>query len=136
MFKDLHPHLNDPINVRLLRDIADTFETSSRRFVIVSPVQRIPVEVEKDIALVEYPLPARDQFGAMLESVIKHFKSSVAVTITLDSNDRERLLTAASGLTLDEAKRALTKYIAASNCLDGKAVSAMLRESWLPKIGR
>ena len=43
---DFHPYLDDPVNVRLLRDAAQALKTSYKTLVLASPVLRIPPELE------------------------------------------------------------------------------------------
>ena len=47
LFKDLHPFLNDTALVRRLRDLTYALKTSYKTIVMLSPVLRLPPELEK-----------------------------------------------------------------------------------------
>lgn len=71
IFRDLHADLGDghrPPNsdvVRKLRDVAAAFRVGSvaRVLILVSPVLRIPRELEKDLTLVDFPFLANVTSG-------------------------------------------------------------------------
>ena len=79
VFHDLHAHLGDgagrpadPGIVRRIRDVAAAFQTgaSARTLVLVSPLLRIPPELEKDITILDFPLPGEQEIRALLDDMI------------------------------------------------------------------
>lgn len=68
---DLHPALGQAGRppgarvVRLLRDSAQTFQNGpvAKTIILVSPVPVIPAELEKEITLLDFPLPVRPRSG-------------------------------------------------------------------------
>ncbi|GIE73834.1 AAA family ATPase [Actinoplanes palleronii] len=117
VFRDLHPQHVDgqyPQNmevVRLLRDVAETFRTgrSPRCLVLLSPVLQIPAELAKDVTLVDYPLPGPEQLRGLLDAMIRGNTASGRLRVTLDEAGRERFVTAAAGLTMQEAENAYAR---------------------------
>ena len=65
IFKDLHHYLGsdhrpaDPVLLRLLRDSAATFQRSEQPacLILLSPALSLPTDVEKDVTIVDFPLP-------------------------------------------------------------------------------
>ena len=136
VFLDLHAFLDDtkrsadPTVVRLLRDVASAFKRGvvARALVIVAPVLRIPAELEKDITLVDFPLPAEDEIRALLESMIEANSRGGRIRVDLDDEGRERLSKAALGLTLHEAENAFARAMVEDGTLDIDDVDVVLEE--------
>ncbi len=105
VFKDFHPFLtkNNFAVTRKLKEIALHLKNSFKTIVLVSPVMEIPTELEKEITLLNHPLPSRDDLAVLLDKIIADVRQFHQVKIELDDAGRERLLQAALGLTLGEA---------------------------------
>lgn len=134
---DLHAHLGDdhrpadPTVVRLLRDVAAAFQSGSlaRTLLVVAPVRRIPAELEKDITLVDFPLPGEAEIRAALDGIIVA-NSSVGsrIRIEVDGDGRERLAKAAMGLTLQEATNAFARAMGVDGVLRNEDVQIVMEE--------
>ena len=129
VFKDLHPFLtkNNFAIIRKLKEIALHLKNSYKTILVVSPVLEIPAELEKEITVLNYPLPTRDDLDALLDKIsadVTHLK----VKVELDDEGRERLLQAALGLTLAEAENVFAKIIVKSGRLSGDDISEVFAE--------
>src|SRR5947209_17179759 len=96
IFKDFHPFLtkNNFAIVRKLKEIALHLKNSFKTIILVSPVMEIPTELEKEITVLNYPLPSRDDLGELLDKVVEEVRHFKQVKVALDGNGRERLLQA------------------------------------------
>ncbi len=130
IFKDFHPFLtkNNFAIVRKLKEIALHLKNSFKTIVLVSPVMEIPTELEKEITVLNYPLPARDDLSALLDKIIEDVRQFKQVRIELDEAGRERLLQAALGLTLGEAENVFAKIIVKDERLSGDDVNEVFAE--------
>jgi SpoVK/Ycf46/Vps4 family AAA+-type ATPase len=130
IFKDFHPFLsrNNFAVTRKLKEIALHLKNSFKTIVLVSPVVEIPAELEKEITLLNHPLPSRDDLGALLDKISSELKQFRGVNIELDDTGRERLLQAALGLTIGEAENVFAKIIVKSERLCGEDVSEVFAE--------
>ena len=129
VFKDLHPFLtkNNFAIIRKLKEIALHLKNSYKTILLVSPVLEIPTELEKEITVLNYPLPTRDDLNALLDKIsadVTHLK----VKVELDDEGRERLLQAALGLTLAEAENVFAKIIVKSGRLSGDDIQEVFAE--------
>lgn len=95
---DLHPQLRDPIVVRALRDFASLAGKVGKHAVILSPVLEVPIELEKDVAVLDLPLPDDTDLRVAVRSA--------AQRKGVDQYDETSLCRAAAGLTWLEAQRA------------------------------
>src|SRR5271170_5824946 len=106
IFKDFHPFLNKTnfAVVRKLKEIALHLKNSHKTIVLLSPVLEIPTELEKEVTVLNFPLPTREDLSALLDKIIEDVSQFKQVAIDLDAAGRERLLQASLGLTLSEAE--------------------------------
>jgi len=130
VFKDFHPFLtkNNFAIVRKLKEIGLHLKNSFKTIILVSPVMEIPTELEKEITLMNFPLPTRDDLNELLNRIIEDVKQFKQVVIDLDVAGRERLLQAALGLTLGEAENVFAKIIVKDERLTGANVSEVFAE--------
>ena len=113
IFKDFHHYLsqNDPKIIRLLREAAQSFPGSSKTLVLTGSVLSLPPDLEKDVAVIDFPLPGMEEFGALLDNMARQAATNPRLSIDLSGTAREELLKASHGLTLVEAKNAFTKSL-------------------------
>src|SRR5215475_12552328 len=130
IFKDFHPFLSRSnfAIIRKLKEIALHLKNSFKTIVLVSPVMEIPTELEKEITVLNYPLPSREDLGVLLDKIIAEVSQFKQVKIELDDAGRDRLLQAALGLTLGEAENVFAKIIVKDERLSGDDVNVVLSE--------
>ena len=130
ILKDFHPFLtrNNFAVVRKLKEIALHLKNSYKTIILLSPVMEIPTELEKEITLLNYPLPFREDLSELLDKIIEDVKQFKQVKIELDDEGRERLLQAALGLTLGEAENVFAKIIVQQERLTGADVTEVFAE--------
>ncbi len=96
---------------------------------IVAPTLHLPVELEKEVSVIDVPLPAPRGPDAAAEG---HRPGGDAqpsrAIVELNREQAESLVAAAHGLTLAEAENAFAKAIADDNRLDGSDVRLLLEE--------
>lgn len=129
ILKDAHAYLTDPLIIRKLRDTANILRSTFKTILLLSPVLKIPVELEKEINVIDYELPSINDLGAILERLINSLQNSKKnIEINLDANAREKLLQAALGLTQLEAENVFSKIIVSKKRLDAEDISLIFAE--------
>jgi hypothetical protein len=130
IFKDFHPFLtkNNVAIVRKLKEIALHLKNSFKTIILVSPLMEIPTELEKEITVLNYPLPAREDLNLLFDKIIADVSELKQVQIDLDDSGRERLLQAALGLTLGEAENVFAKIIVKDSRLSADDVNEVFAE--------
>jgi ATP-dependent 26S proteasome regulatory subunit len=130
IFKDFHPFLtkNNFAVIRKLKEIALHLKNSFKTIVLVSPTLEIPAELEKEITVLNFPLPDRDELDQLLDRIIQDVRQFTQVKIDLDAAGRERLLQAALGLTLGEAENVFAKIIVKDERLTAEDVNEVFAE--------
>lgn len=130
LFKDFHPFLTKTnfAVIRKLKEIALHLKNSYKTIILVSPLQEIPPELDKEITVLNFPLPDRAELGALLDRIVDDVKQFRQVAIELDAAGRDRLLSAALGLTLNEAENVFAKIIVKDERLSGDDVNEVFAE--------
>src|SRR3989454_2133591 len=130
IFKDFHPFLtkNNFAVIRKLKEIALHLKNSFKTIILVSPTLEIPTELDKEVTVVNFPLPTREDLSALLDKIIEDVSGFKQVKIDLDEAGRERLLQAALGLTLSEAENVFAKIIVKDERLSGEDVYEVFAE--------
>lgn len=133
VMKDFHPYLKDnfpnsSLIVRMIRDLVNELKRGGKALLWVSPVLFIPQELEKDVTVLDLPLPAEAEYRAILEEIVAGVKDNPRVVIDLDDEGKDRLVKACSGLTKAEAENALARTIVSRGRLDGEDVRSILAE--------
>ena len=130
IFKDFHPFLtrNNFAVIRKLKEIALHLKNSYKTIVLISPTLEIPTELEKEITVLNFPLPSREDLAALLDRIVEDVRDLKQVRVELDEAGRERLLQAALGLTLTEAENVFARIIIKQERLSGEDVKEVFSE--------
>lgn len=123
VFKDLHPFLDSPAVTRWLRDAIASFKGSQKAMILMSPVQHVPIELEKEVVVLDYPLPNINELNQVLSQQLDQMRGRRITTET-----REKLLKAALGLTRDEAEKVYRKAQVTTGRLTETEVDIILSE--------
>lgn len=123
VFKDLHPYLDSPPVTRWLRDAIASFKDTDKIIILMSPILQVPVELEKDVIVLDFPLPKVDELDSVLSQELKKGKNK-----KLQPEVKEKLIRAALGLTKDEAEKVYRKARVKSGHLTENEVEIVLSE--------
>ena len=122
VFKDLHPFYSAPV-IRWLRDAIASFKGTQKAIILMSPVQEIPIELEKEVAVLDYPMPDMGELNHVLSQQLEQVR-----TRRITTEAREKLLKAALGLTRDEAEKVYRKAQVTAGRLTEEEVDVVLSE--------
>lgn len=132
LFKDFHPFMrardSNVAVVRKLREAAQALSDSYKTLVICAPQLDVAAELEKDVTVVDFPLPDATDFDELLRRICADVAANSKIKINLTPRDREQLIQAALGLTLQEAENVFAKTIVNDGQLSGADVSVVFSE--------
>jgi ATP-dependent 26S proteasome regulatory subunit len=111
VLKDFHPFITDVAVTRRLRDLVYALKTSYKTLIILSPLLKLPPELEKEITVVDYQLPTVNDLDRLLEGIIQSVRARPEIKTNLTPLEREQILKAASGLTSNEAENVFAKSL-------------------------
>lgn len=117
IFYDLHVNFGiknrtpDYNLIRKLRDIVSELKTGEVRksVVFISPELVIPDTMQKDITILDFPLPSLNEIKDKLDSML--IQNSKVKKDKLTEQDKEKLCKAALGLTMQEVENAFALSI-------------------------
>src|SRR5260370_15117359 len=112
VLKDFHPFLGSAPTVRAMRELAQELKSTYTTVILLSPVLTIPVELEKEISVLDVPLPSFRDLLQLLKEIVAVVRQGNKARIDLTREQAEQLIKAAQGLTLSEAENAFAKAIA------------------------
>lgn len=132
VFRDLHPFLREtPCNVgviRRVRELSSYLKNSYKTLVLVAPTLQLPLDLQKDVTVVGFDLPDREDLGALLDRTLSEVNESTGRGLQVPPQDRDRILGAAAGLTLGESENVFAKTLVLSGRLSGDDLPIILAE--------
>jgi SpoVK/Ycf46/Vps4 family AAA+-type ATPase len=128
VLKDFHPFLSDPGVVRCLRELAHALKATYTTVILLSPTLVIPPEIEKEISVLDVPLPAYRDLFDLLKEIVDVVRRNNRAKVDLTRDDADELIRAALGLTLAEAESAFAKAIAVDGRLSREDIALVLEE--------
>ena len=126
--KDFHPYLGDAGVVRRLRELAFHLKGTFKTVCLVSPTLSIPPELEKEVTVIDVPLPSVRELYGLLRDIVAVIRKGGKVQVDLDRDKALQLVQAARGLTLSEAENAFAKAVVADQRLSEADVRLILEE--------
>ncbi|HEY1461903.1 MAG TPA: AAA family ATPase [Terriglobales bacterium] len=127
VLKDFHRHMEDPVVVRLLRDVGQKFSANRRTLIITAPSIEVPPELAGLVEYVELPLPDQQRLQQIIDETTVRLGKSRTLKRTLDGAGMNALIDSLRGLTEEEAERALSQAIVARYGLTGEIATDVLQ---------
>ena len=118
VLKDFHAFIGNIEITRRLRDLFVSLKMTYKTLIILAPVLKLPSELEKEITVVDYGLPDRDDLDVLLEGIIQKAKENPNLNVALSDLERDQILKAAQGLTVNEAENVFAKSLVEKHKFD------------------
>jgi SpoVK/Ycf46/Vps4 family AAA+-type ATPase len=137
VLKDFHYYLDDAnltmiegaLSVRRkLRDLVISLKKSFKTVIFLSPVLKIPSELEKDIVVYDIPLPSYNEIELVLDKLISDVNNSNNLNINIESDLKERFIKSAQGLTYTEISNVYKKAIVNDKKFTEDDISLIINE--------
>jgi len=128
VLKDFHPYLGEPQVVRAVRELAHFLKSTFTTVVLLGPTLVIPPELEKELSVLDVPLPSFNELLDLLRGIVSVVRKGGKAVVDLSREDAERLIRAAQGLTYSEAENAFAKAIANDGRLDSEDIQMVQDE--------
>ena len=123
ILKDLHAFIDAPVTTRWLRDAIASFKGTENVIILMSPIQQVPIELEKDIVVLDFAMPNMDELNQVLSQQLEYTRNR-----KVSAPVKEKLVKAALGLTIDEAQKVYRKACVKSGCLSEEEIGIVLLE--------
>jgi SpoVK/Ycf46/Vps4 family AAA+-type ATPase len=124
---DMHPFLEEPSVVRLLKDIAISGDMSNKTVVLLSYKVDIPPEVSRLSARFSFKLPGENQLMKLIQDEARAWGKETRQRVKTDAATLKQLIQHLKGVTISDARRLIRGAIADDNAIT---------ESDLPQINK
>ncbi len=119
LFMDFHPYMEDPFNVRTIKEIALQYDDKPNTLVFVSHNLKIPAELEKFVAHFELRLPTiKELRNIVVQEAIRWQGKNQSKHVIQDDNVVDLLARNLTGLPEQDVRRLARQAIAE----DGRAL--------------
>lgn len=122
---DIHPFLDEPMHIRLLKDIALQFDQLGHTMILLSHALTVPVELRKLTAKLDVALPNRTEIEKIVREEAQTWMKQSGVKVQANSDYLQLLISNLAGLTRTDVRR-----LARNAIFDDGAIT----ESDLPQI--
>lgn len=118
VFLDAHPFMNDPLNVRLMREIAFDHYHHDRTLLFVSPSLSLPPELARTSARIDLAGASPDRVRTILKEELDIWQREHQQALRINRDILPMLVNQLVGLGEEEARRLIRQCIRADGALD------------------
>lgn len=127
ILKDFHPFLDDPVHVRLLKDIALGFDRVPRTVVLVSHQITVPGELSHLVASFDLAFPSDPERREIVDRVAMEWQHARGLPARVDHRAVDLLVANLAGLTHADVERLARSAVFDDGAIDSSDVAAVTR---------
>jgi SpoVK/Ycf46/Vps4 family AAA+-type ATPase len=128
---DFHPFMEDPVNVRLIKDIAHLHVEVPHKLIFISHEFNIPKELARYCVHINLSLPDRDRIEAIVRKEAQAWsRKNENIRIIADKKMFNRLIDGLLGLPLDDVNKLIKGAIQDDGVLTASDVSSIMQEKF------
>lgn len=133
VFCDADSYLNSKapaVNRRRLKDFAMNIRKKGyiSNCIIIAPTFEITTDLQKEITLVDFPLPSREEVKDIIMSFLNNYKGMQGVTIDVNNELLEKFVDASVGLTKLEIDNSFARALVSNKRIDASDLKGILSE--------
>jgi hypothetical protein len=115
---DFQPYLKEPVNVRLLKDIAQGYDQVARTVVLMGCELTLPEELEHFAARIHLSMPSANERHMIVARVVREWTAAnPKMPVHLEPEALAKLIDNLTGLTASDAERLVRQAIADDGAL-------------------
>jgi len=127
---DFHPYLEDPVIVRLLKDICIRFAEVRRQVVLISHNVTIPSELESFTARFKMALPSVAERDEIIKRTAAQYASENSSSVRVDPKAYDLLLDNLSGLSESDTERLARNAIFQDGAITGSDLPSVMQAKY------
>jgi SpoVK/Ycf46/Vps4 family AAA+-type ATPase len=127
---DFHPFLDDPLHVRLLKDICQSHDRCARTIVMISHEIPLPRELEHFAARFNMAFPGRDERRRIVAKVVDEWRQTNGSSVQTDPKALDLLVENLAGLSTSDTERLARKAIFDDGALLPSDLPAVMRAKY------
>ncbi len=126
LLKDFARHLDDAKVSRQFREVAGTLSKNRSTIVLTGEAIRLPEEIEPEAVRYNLLLPQREELLQVVTTVLQSLSTGKGKPLAVNDQDREDLLRALNGMTLHQARQAVTAAVLNDGQLSSDTIRTIL----------
>ena len=126
LLKDFARFATDHGVARQLREVSQRFSKNRSTIVLSGATIRLSPEIEHDVVYYHLNLPEREELRKVFNTVLHSLVSANRIEVLLDTRDREELVSALSGMTLNQARQTIAFAALKEGRLSADAIKEIL----------
>lgn len=115
--KDFHRFIESVDVYRAMKNQLNHLKANDKHLVIISPVIKIPVELEKEITVMDFPLPSVDDMVILAKKMVSDNGLDIEMT-----EEIKQIIAAGKGLTMAEAENAFARSLIVTKGFDREII--------------
>lgn len=133
VFCDADGYLNSKapaVNRRRLRDFAINIRKKGyvSNCIIIAPTFEITTDLQKEVTLIDFPLPSREEVKAIISAFLDQYKGVQGITIDVNNELLDKFVDASIGLTKLEIDNCLARALVSNRRIDVSDLKGILAE--------
>ncbi len=133
VFCDADGYLNSKapaVNRRRLRDFAINIRKKGyvSNCIIIAPTFEITTDLQKEVTLIDFPLPSREEVKAIISAFLDQYKGVQGITIDVNNELLDKFVDASVGLTKLEIDNCLARALVSNRRIDVSDLKGILAE--------
>src|SRR3990170_5647208 len=126
LLRDFHPYLSDPRLVRRLREIAQQNAAFNVTLVLSAPSLELPPELRSLAARYRLRLPDETELRQAVLDTFRDLNRNQNFSFRLNDSEMAQLVRNLRGLTLEQARRAVSRAVLDDGVLDARDLTHIL----------
>ncbi len=128
---DFHPYLDDPVNVRLLKDICIQFESVARHLIFISHSVSLPKELDAFGARFDMALPSEKERELIVSRIAKEWAGdNPGSKVSMDPKAHRLLIQNLAGLTDRDTEQLARNAIYHDGALTGSDLPQVMQAKY------
>ncbi len=124
---DPQPYFEDPVNIRLIKEVAQEYSKTPRTLVFVSQHVDVPVDLQRMCARFALPLPTAQEIRELIRQEAQLWERESGKPIKGQQEAVELLVQHLSGMCQDDAQRMIRQAIRDDNAITLEDIHRVLR---------
>lgn len=124
VLRDAHKWLASPPDCRAMRSVARRIVNlppeSARIIIVLTPSREVPMELQGDVTLLEWPLPTREDISNILDEVIESLPDEIAANVV--NGARSAGIDAALGMQANRIQQSFAKSLVLTRTIDAPSI--------------
>jgi SpoVK/Ycf46/Vps4 family AAA+-type ATPase len=115
--RNFHFSIKEPVVIQAVQNNLPAYKAKGITLVMVAPDVDLPAELEREVVVLDFPLPTREE----LKGILAGLEESTGIK----AENEEAVLDAAQGLTWEEAENALALALVRQKSFDPKTITEL-----------